>query len=417
MLTIRSFPLSVFAVTFACAGLVGSLPAAAQTAAPPEVGPPTTDALAGATPRQRAWLRATPEERVTLAEKLGEDGARAFARQRGWKPVFDGVGRTLRQGPDQVWRDADGIVHVLEAKGGTSQVARAYGHVQGSPEWAVKSAERFLRSARATAGERKAAQAVLEAAANGRLTVDVVRTSHVLGEPTVAVLEQSVNCTDEAARLARGALERLARKAATAAGSIDDVARAGEAAAASRTVSTALRTTARVAVPVAVAFDAGLRVNEGVHIERRFAASEITQEQREVEHARNVAGMAGGWGGAWAGAKLGAMGGCYAGTGVAPGPGTVVGGVAGGIVGGVVGYVGGEAAAEAAAEWTVDRVHAAGTTVADLAHNAWDGTKHAAEATVQAAGDVWSWTADSAESLWNSTTGVATRAWRWVAGD
>lgn len=432
MLTVRSSPLSSFlAAMIASASLVGSSPAAVQTAAPPDVLPPAMDAPAGPTPRQQAWLRATPEERVGLAEKLGDDGARAFGRQRGWQPVFDGAGRTLPQGPDQVWRSADDVVHVIEAKGGGSPLNNAYGYRQGTPEWAVRSTERVVGSPRATIAEREAARVILDAAARGRLQVHVVRTSHVLGEPTAAVLEQSVACTDDAARLARAALARIAQAAGTTADdlaraatagsdavrTIDDVARAGEVAAAGRATSTAIRTAARLAVPVAVAVDAGLRVSEGANIEHRFDAGEITQEQREVEHARNAAGMAGGWGGALVGAKLGAMGGGAAGTAVAPGPGTAIGAGAGAVAGGVAGYVGGEAAAEAAAEWAVDRVHAAGTTVAAAAQAAWDGTKHAAEVTAQAVGDAWSWTAGTAHSAWNSTADGASRAWRWVAGD
>ena len=431
MLTVSSSPLSSFlAAMIASASLVGSSPAAAQTAAPPDLRPPAVDAPTGPTPRQQAWLRATPEQRVALAEQLGDDGARALARQRGWQPLFDGAGRTLPQGPDQVWRSADDVVHVIEAKGGGSPLNTAYGYRQGTPEWAVRSAERVVGSPKATIAEREAAQAVLDAAARGRLHVHVVRTWHVLGEPTAAVLEQSLACTDDAARLARDALARLkavcaaaddAARAASAsseaAGAIDDIARAGQVAAAKRTTGAVLRTAGRVAVPVGIALDAGLRVNEGLNIERRFDAGELTEEQREVEHARNAAGMAGGWGGALVGAKLGAMGGGAAGTAVAPGPGTAIGAGAGAVAGGVAGYVGGEAAAQAAAEWAVRRVHAAGTTVADLAQTAWEGTKQAAEATAQAAGDVCSWTASKARSAWNSTADNASRAWRWIAGD
>lgn len=432
MLTVRVSPLSSFlAAMIAVAGLVGSSPVAAQTPVVQDVRPPAVDAPAGPTPRQQAWLRATPEQRIALAEQLGDDGARAFARQRGWQSLFDGAGRTLPQGPDQVWRSADDVVHVIEAKGGGSPLNTAYGYRQGTPEWAVRSAQRVVGSSKATIAEREAAQAVLDAAARGRLQVHVVRTSHVLGEPTAAVMEQSLACTDDAARLARDALARTTRAVGAAAddaarvasagseaaGAVDDLARAGEVAAAERATGAVLRTAGRVAVPVAVAVDAGLRVNEGLNIERRFDAGELTQEQREVEHARNAAGMAGGWGGALVGAKLGAMGGGAAGTAVAPGPGTAIGGVAGCVAGGVAGYVGGEAAAEAAAEWAVERVHAAGTTIADASVIAWDATKHAAAVGTQAAGEAWTWTADQAQSAWSATADGASRAWRWVVGD
>ena len=130
--------------------IVGSSPVAAQTTAPPDLRRPAIDAPAGPTPRQQTWLRATPEERVGLAEKLGEGGARAFARQRGWQPLFDGTTRTLTQGRDQVWRSADGVIHVIEAKGGGSRLNNAYGYRQGTPEWAVRSAARVCGSPWAT---------------------------------------------------------------------------------------------------------------------------------------------------------------------------------------------------------------------------------------------------------------------------
>ncbi len=123
--------------------------------------------------------------------------------------------------------------------------------------------------------------------------------------------------------------------------------------------------------------DVALRVRDGIETEERFAAGEITSQEREVAHARNAAGMAGGWAGAWAGAELGAAGGAAAGTAVAPGPGTAIGGVVGGVAGGFAGYFAGEAAATAAAEWAVGKVHAAGTTVSETANSAAGGVQRA----------------------------------------
>jgi hypothetical protein len=312
---------------------------------------------------------------VKLAEQLGDEGARTFAKAKAWTPVFDGTGRGLVQGPDQVYLGSDDLVHVIEAKGGSGQLGQAYGHPQGSSEWSVEAAKKVLRHSNATEAEQRGAQLILEAAAKGKLQVHVVRTSHVLGEPTVAVLEQTVKCSDDAARLAQSALDDIARAATHG---IDDAARAADdVARAAAEGSTVAKTVAKVALPVAVAVDAGLRVREGVETEQRFAAGEITLQQREVAHARNAAGMAGGWAGAWAGAELGAAGGAAAGTAVAPGPGTAIGGVVGGVAGGVAGYFGGEAAAAAAAEWAVDKVHEAGTTVSETAHSAAGGVQRA----------------------------------------
>jgi hypothetical protein len=252
-------------------------------------------------------------------------------------------------------------------------------------------------------------QAVREAFDTGRL---VTRTSSGAPLPLRAEVTRAARESLEPSwtRLSRmvpskppiavaGTADDTARAASVvddAVRSIDDAARTGEAAAAGRATAATLRTAARVAVPVALVIDAGLRVNEGMHIEERFDAGEITQQQREVEHARNAAGMAGGWGGALAGAKLGAMGGGAAGTAVAPGPGTGIGAGVGAVFGSIAGYLGGGALAEAAAGWAVRKIHATGTTVADVASRAWD------------------WTADTTDSAWNGASSCARHAWRWL---
>lgn len=342
------------------------------------------------TVRQQQWLAATPNERMRLAEAIGDDGARAMAKAKGYDLIYDGSSRTLPQGPDQVYRGKDGRVIVYEAKGGSGQLGHAYGYPQGSTEWAVESAKRVLRSTKASEAEQRAAKEILEAATKGKIDVHVIRTSHVLGEPTAAVLEQSVRCSDQASRLAQAALHNIATAAGTG---IDDAARAtDDVARAAAEGSTVAKTVSKVALPVAVAVDAGLRVSDGVETEQRFAAGEITSQQREVAHARNASGMAGGWAGAWAGAQLGSVGGGAAGTAVVPGPGTAIGGVVGGVIGGVAGYIGGEMAAEAASDWAVTRVHAAGTTIADSAEMAWKGDRDATHSAVQGFGRAWNWT-------------------------
>jgi hypothetical protein len=291
---------------------------------------------------------------------------------------MDGTKRGIPQGIDQVYRGSNGLIHAIEAKGGTSQLGHAYGHPQGSSEWAVESGKRVLRSPNATAAEKAGAEAVLQAAAKRKLCVHVIRTSHVLGEPTAAVLQQSVQTSGAASNLAKTAVDGMGKMVAE---SGDEIARAAKGS------GTITKTVTKGAVVVGVVVDAGFRVNEGIATERRFESGEISVQQREVAHAKNLAGMAGGWGGAVAGAKLGAVGGGAAGSCVAPGPGTAVGGVAGGVAGGIVGYVGGEAAAESAAEWTVNAVHATGTTIGKTAQSAWSATSNAA----QSAGNAWSW--------------------------
>ena len=317
------------------------------------------EAAAG-TARQEQWLAATPQDRVRLAEALGDDGARVLAKAKGYEAVYDGFDRMLPQGPDQVYRAGDGRVIVYEAKGGSGQLGHAYGHAQGSAEWAVESAKRVLRSTKASQAERAAARETLEAAARGKLEVHVVRTSHVLGEPTAAVLERTAKTTGDAARLARTALDNMAHASAN---TVDDAARVvnatDDAARLARNAKLA-RTATRSLIVVGVAVDAGFRATDATEVERRFRAGDISEKQRKVEHAKNAAGMAGGWGGAVGGAKGGAVLG-----GMVGGP---WGAAAGGVIGGVGGYFGGEAAAEAAAEWGVNRLHDAGTSV----KGAWD---------------------------------------------
>ncbi len=140
---------------------------------------------------RKLWLEATPEERINLAEQIGEHGARQYARSQGWEPIFDGQGRTVPQGPDMVYRDPrTGKVIVLEAKGGTSPLGQGYGHPQGTRSWAVAAAERILHHPNASPAEKAAAEAIIDAAQHSKLEVQVVRTEHVLGRPKPPVVEK-----------------------------------------------------------------------------------------------------------------------------------------------------------------------------------------------------------------------------------
>jgi len=356
----------VLALMIGPAGIVRATDLATTLLPPTTAANPTT-----VTANQRTWLNANTSERIRIAEEIGEAGARRFAGAKGWTPLFDGSGRVLSQGPDQIYRASDGVLHVIEAKGGTSALGQAYGHPQGSSSWAVESARRVVQSNAASIIERKAAAEVIRAASEGRMQVHVVRTKHALGEPTVALLEQTLSTSDDAARAAtRIASTELA----------DDLLRSADdvAVAASKTGAKVLKVVSRAAVPVAATIDVGLRGQEAVETEDSFAVGQITQQQRETAHVKNVAGLAGGWGGALAGAKIGSTGGGFAGA-ACGGVGAPIGAVAGGVVGGVAGYVGGEATAEAVADWATDKVHRSGNTVSSAAstakqkiRNAWN---------------------------------------------
>ena len=209
-------------VLAACLMLAGNINNARAAVSFPEKG--TTALLerqSHQTPAQREWLNASTGERILIAEKLGENGAMRWARKQGWQPLIESGKRTVPQGPDMVYRAGDGIVHVIEAKGGSGQLGHAYGHPQGSPEWAVKSAERILKSQAANPTEKLAAQAVVEAARDARLQVHVVRTSHILGEPTGVALEQTLRCSKGAAQLASSIAEGGIAKPAQLAGDVE----------------------------------------------------------------------------------------------------------------------------------------------------------------------------------------------------
>jgi hypothetical protein len=258
------------------------------------------------------------------------------------------------------------MVHAIECKGGTSPLEYSYGHFQGTSEWAVEAAKFVLRSKAATAAEKAAAQVVLKAAAQGRLVVHVIRTSHVLGEPIAAVLEQTVSCSSAAQKMALSALDDLAKAIAEVAPKAITEALPK---AISEGAAVTMKTVARNAPVIGVAIDGGLRVKDSMETERKFAFGEISQQERVVSHVENAAGMAGGWagagGGAWAAgaaaAPLAAM--------TGPGAPFVEGGAI--FVGAVAGYVGGDKAASTAARWTANQIHDTGTAVSGAAQQAW----------------------------------------------
>lgn len=373
---------------YALLGWLLATTAQAQVLAP-EVARSATNASTThpGTLRQQNWLKASIEQRVKLAEQLGDDGARAFASAKTWTPVFDGTDRGSFQGPDQVYRAADGTVHVIEAKGGSGQLGKGYGHAQGSSEWAVESAKRVLASRTATEAERLGAKAVLEAACQGKLEVVVVRTMHILGEPHVAKLEQTTKCSEKATQLARKALSASAEAAAKVVKSsaelsddavrclddavrpLDDVARSADDVA--RSVDDVTRAASRsggvIARPLlsgpklvasGVAVDGVIRVIDGIETERMYEAGQISDRDRVVAHGRNAGGMAGGLAGAYVGVKAGAAAGAAAGTFFCPGIGTAIGVFVGGLTGGIGGYAAGDAVGAGATEAVIDAAYA-----------------------------------------------------------
>ena len=103
----------------------------------------------------------------------------------------------------------------------------------------------------------------------------------------------------------------------------------------------ALPAAGKALMAAGVVVDAGARAHQAYQVEQKFRRGDISDRDRVIAHAKNVAGMAGGWGGATA---LGSQGALW---GSALGP---VGTIVGGAGGGALGYVGGEKLAEGAVE-------------------------------------------------------------------
>jgi hypothetical protein len=305
------------------------------------------------------WMDASIYERTRLAEDIGEAGAKRFAATKGWVSILEQSDKGIQQGFDQVYRSSDGMVHVVEAKGGTSPIGTGYGHPQGTSEWAVGAAKATLKNHAVTETEKQAAQVVIEAAAKGKLNVHVIRTPHVLGEAGIPILKSMEKTSPEAIRLAKEFISStntpVIRSVATApksnvtstvVNSADDVAR----------TATVLGKTAKVvstvAVPVTVAVEVGTRGYTSYRTEQDYADGKIDNHQRVENHAENVGGSVGGVTGAVAGAEVGAIVGASVGS-VVPVVGNVVGGIVGGVVGGIGGYFGGDWAGSKAGKTAV----------------------------------------------------------------
>ena len=136
------------------------------------------------------WIEAPLNQRILLAEKIGEQGRARFAAERGWIKILGFRNRGIHQGPDSVyWDKRSGRLRVLEAKGGTSPLKWYFNSRQGTNLNAIRSAKRVLLSLKATHTAKVAAARVIVAAQQGRLETGVIRTSHVLGTPGTPKLE------------------------------------------------------------------------------------------------------------------------------------------------------------------------------------------------------------------------------------
>jgi len=152
--------------------------------------------------KQQAWNAASEYERIRLAEDIGEAGAESYARSRGLMPLLLRMQKGVIQGPDQIWVDARDRIYVLESKGGGSALGTGYGFIQGTPEHAIAGAKELLSRTGTSTELRSSAAKVLNSASRGEMTVWVVRTRHVLGEPLAPVLEKEAACSPSACEFA-----------------------------------------------------------------------------------------------------------------------------------------------------------------------------------------------------------------------
>jgi hypothetical protein len=166
---------------------------------------------------------------------------------------------------------------------------------------------------------------------------------------------------------------------------------------------------AKALLVVGAVVDAVGRANQAVITEDRFARGEITQEVREIEHAKNAGGMAGGWAGALGGGWVAAQAAAPLAAMTGPAAPYVEGAAI--LAGGVAGYLGGEKAAEALAESAVCAVHSTGTTLAGFTKSAWQSTVRGAKAAGRgissAAVATWEVTKVAATATGNAVSGAA----------
>jgi len=183
-----------------------------------------------------------------------------------------------------------------------------------------------------------------------------------------ARLTSVASTVDDAARAATGSVDNIARAgtvtddvAHAAANSLDDAAKT--------TLANAGKVVTKAVPVVATAYEVYQRGSEVAATERQFAVGQVSQQQREVLHARTAGKAVGGFTGATAGATGGATLGTAVGS-VAGPPGAVVGGVVFGIGGAVVGGLGGELVIGEAAAAATGALHRTGTTIKGAANSA-----------------------------------------------
>lgn len=173
---------------------------------------------------------------------------------------------------------------------------------------------------------------------------------------------------------------RLAKISVNAVDHVDDATKALP------TIAKHSRRLVRAVPVVAAGFEAVQGYAEISTTETQFASGQISNQQREVQHARTAGRIGGGIAGAAVGAKtLATFGGMVGSVGGPVGTGVGIG--VGGLVGGIGGAIGGEKILSAGAEAATNALHSAGYGISASASVAWG------------------WTRNGVNSAWNWVTG------------
>lgn len=146
---------------------------------------------------RQTYLKADPysaQGRIRISETIGDTGARMYARTMNYQPMYQGR-PGQGQGFDAVFRHGKQVV-VVEAKGGSSQPKIYRGYKQGTLEYTLKVAEYVKNSKTASLSAKASANAVIKAAKEGKLVIQVAKTQHVYGTPEKTQIQTTYGKVD-----------------------------------------------------------------------------------------------------------------------------------------------------------------------------------------------------------------------------
>lgn len=134
------------------------------------------------------YERATPSERRTISERVGNQASARYAAERNWRRLLGSQGRNIPQGPDSLyWDPKTGRLRAVERKGGASKAKTSYFAKQGTNQYHIRSAMAVLRSKKTSMKERLATARIIKSAQYGRLESTLIRggARGMVAEPRV----------------------------------------------------------------------------------------------------------------------------------------------------------------------------------------------------------------------------------------